>query len=115
MIKVNGSGGRDDACRSLVSAVMLEAVKDYRQDFRKPMDDYTLKLRKRDQAEAETWIFGMSIRDGSRRFTFSDCCEHLGLEENNVRQKLKEREQKLVDFEVEKLWKELGLDVEDKS
>ena len=93
-----------DACRSLLSAVFLTAIEDYRIDleefqFKRNVDgrfdeqDRTFRdkrtWKKRWQFDAENWLFGVPDKPAADGFTFQQCCEIFDFDIEQVRQKIK--------------------------
>jgi len=85
---------------------MLDAIKDYRVDLEKYCGRENIEERKRNRNEARAWLFDGSliVERQSKRFTFKDCCEHMGLNAESVQTKLRERERQLEEDELKQLW-----------
>ena len=90
-----------DACRSLLSAVFLTAIEDYRIDveefrFNRNLDgrfngqDRTFRdkrtWKKRWQFDAENWLFGVPDKPVADGFTLQQCCEIFDLNIEQVRE-----------------------------
>ena len=93
-----------DACRSLLSAVFLTAIEDYRIDveefrFNRNLDgrfngqDRTFRdkrtWKKRWQFDAENWLFGVPDKLAADGFTLQQCCEIFDLNIEQVREGIK--------------------------
>jgi len=79
-----------DACRNLLSAVVLQAVRDYQIDHSRYNVPERLKELKAWKAEATAWIFGEPADKKTSRLKFEDCCDLLDLDLGDVRKRLKE-------------------------
>jgi len=92
------------ACRSLLSAVLLTAIEDYRIDlkelqFKRKVDgrfdkqDRTFRDKrtwnKRWQFDAENWLFGVPDKPAADGYTFQQCCEVFDFDIKQVREKIK--------------------------
>lgn len=92
------------ACRKLLSSVFLDAINDFRVDLNKyrfRRDEkgrfikqayYTEQFeeKRRFKIEARQWIFGNTLSSMEDRLTFEACCNHLNLNVDDVRRRLKE-------------------------
>ena len=80
----------DDACRNLLSAVVLQAVRDYQIAPSRCHVSERLEGLKLWKAEATAWIFGKPADKKTSRLKFEDCCDLLDLDLGDVRKRLKE-------------------------
>jgi len=80
----------DDACRNLLSAVVLQAVRDYKIETSRCHVSERLKELKAWKAEAKAWIFEKLADKKPSRLKFEDCCDLLDLDIGDTRKRLKE-------------------------
>jgi len=93
-----------DACKSLISAIFLTAIEDYRIDleefkFKRNVDgrfneqDRTFRdkrtWKKRWQSDAANWLFGVPDKPAADGFTLKQCCEAFDFNIDQVREGIK--------------------------